>query len=302
MATRRQPGEDPLDRAARRRQPVSLPARHQTVRYWFARSRNEVRRARRASHRVAGTVREMTKDIGAQYLCSICDEMHPVRDAAYYSHRHATLGETARKRKPISQEERDAQPRKPVAPPERRPSKTKELARNRGPKHPDDNVVDLGKRRQRAKTHGRWPAITKDLEDQMAGRPRRSGTNGSGTGGGASGGVAPSSTAAAVLQSFQAWAEHQPANVEELRADMLGMEAVFGMVADVIHTKAAGLVARRIHPEVAKPIDAVADGMADLRTLFSQAYVNFEKIYEGILAYHREQQHKPDESMFKTGS
>lgn len=136
----------------------------------------------------------------------------------------------------------------------------------------------------------------------MAGRPRRSGTSGSGTGGGASGGVAPSSTAAAVLQAIHAWAEHQPANVEELRADMLGMEAALGQAADAIHTKAAGLVARRIHPEVARPIDQAADGLADLRVLFSQAYVNFEKIYEGVLAYHRNEQHKPDESMFKTGS
>lgn len=299
METRKQPGEHPLDRAARLRQPVSLPSRQQKVRYWFARSRNEVRRARRAKHLVAGTVREMTKDIGAQYLCPICDQMHPVRQAVYHNHRHAALGETARKRKPIPQNERDTQPRKP--PPPRRPSKVKELAR-KGLRHPDDdNVVDLGKRRQR-RTRGRWPAITKDLEDQMAGRPRRSGTNGNGSGGGASGGVAPSSTAAAVLQAIQAWAEHQPANVEELRADMLGMEAALGQAADAIHSKAAGLVARRIHPEVAKPIDMAADGLADLRTLFSQAYVNFEKIYEGRLQYEREQQYKPDESMFKTGS
>jgi hypothetical protein len=298
------PGEHKYDRQERLRQPVKVPAKGKGTRnqsrYWWARSRNGWRRWRRARYGTAERARRATAWMGAEYECVVCHRRVLYRHAERHNWQHAAMGETARKLKPISPEERAQQ--RPTTPVPRQPSATKAKAKAQktggAPVPPPDpkppaTVTPITKRRP-------WQRPVDDLEDDMAGRPRRSGTNGSSAGGGGTPGVAASSPAAAFLNGVKAWCEYRPETVSDLRAHLLGMDAAMGQAADLFHQFAAeAIVATKIHPAVAQPIDAAADDVAAIRHRFSEAYARFEAIYADRLAYERStDKPKPDEKIF----
>jgi hypothetical protein len=300
------------DELEKKRQPLSVPRKSKKLlarwkRRWVL-TRNGVRRVRRVKHGIQMRARKFSNYIGEQYQCSICGEMVNTRHGNEHNWKHEMAGETSShpKRRPPP---RTTEPGSTPAPPApRRPSKVKNEAKKKGrwlPHPGGDEIPDSGtppKRRLRrttvtdiqdapSATRRAWDDNIKEMQKDMA-------ANGNGTKQGAKG-VAASGSAAAVVKAFESWANTETTTVAELKAHLLAMDAALGASVDVINNYASQqIIGRKIHPIVAQPISAAAEAMASIRHFFTEAYINFERIYADRLSYERQQGVKPDDKMF----
>lgn len=304
----RPPGEHKLDHQERKRQKLAVPPKSQPIRHYLVQLVNGWRLFRRARYRTARYSASAFAWVGEEYECPICHRMVLLRQADRHNREHRNRMEKPQKLKPLSADERAQQPRpEPV----RKPGKVKQqavVARQpaaptpiparskwsrwkKPPATPDDPP---------SKTRQSWQEPIENLESNMTGRPRRNGTaNGSSGADGGGGGVPASSAAAAFLKAVQAWCETDCETVADMKAHYLGMDAAVGAAADMLHQHAAQMiVAKKIHPGVAAPIDAAADDWAANRHYFSEAYIRFEQIYADRLSYARSNVSKPDEKIF----
>lgn len=282
---------------------VQVPSRKRYPYRWaVARTRNGWRRGRRVRRFVGSGLNW----VGGSYICRVCHREVPFRRANDHNRMHRARMETPEKLKPISPEERSRRPgqRPPPDPAPRQPSQAKYGPTPTPP--PDGQSGQFGRKKIHKQTDGngnkpkkvdkrrKYRGTTDAIGDDMAG-------NGNGGAGGQTPGVPSSSAAGAFLNGVKVWCEFQPQTVTELRDHLLAMDAAMGMAADYFHQFGAqAIVARRIHPAVAQPIDAAASDIAAMRHYFSQAYYRFEQIYADRLAYERDQNKpKPDEGLWK---
>jgi hypothetical protein len=283
----------PVPHKASKRMPRHI--RHNARRN-LVRVANAKRAAHRTARRTGRRIRNTTNWLGATYVCQICQRTVRFREADHHNAMHATLGHRYRPPTPLSEGEREAYLRQKEAERDaaraaqgvvdRAPSPTKQKAlakttdRPAQPAPPSRTggnpsaTVPPGASVTRRLWH---PKIT-GLGDDMA-----NGRNG-----------AASTPAAAVIKAHEGWADTPLTTVVDLKAHLLGMDAAWGKSADVIHSYAAQqLVARGVHPLVAKEIDNAAEALAAGRHFFTQGYLVFERVYADRLAYERDQQHKP---------
>lgn len=291
---------------ATKKQPVPYKAskrtpkrrRHNTKRN-VVRLGNKARAARRAARSTSRAIRNATNWAGAYYECRICRQPVRHRDADNHNLMHATLGHRPEPRTPLTDAEREEQRRRrdadraqqPVPPRTPSPTKAAVLAQ---PSEPGSINQNNGV----TETPGR-PSQTLPPDASPTRRawgPRIDGGNMAGRNGNG-GGAGP---AGAIVKANQAWAETEVPTVTALKDHLLAMDAAQGQVADAWKTFGSRLVAQRVHPAVAKPIEQAADELAALRTKFTEAFVAFEKIYADRLAHERNVNaaHKPDDSMF----
>lgn len=275
-------GESKQARADRLRKPVRVPGKR-GARRRIAQVRNGVRRVRRVRHKVAGRAAQATNWIGGTFLCKVCGAEVPYRRADAHNFLHAQ----AKEKEWLAKQAKKADPAAPPLP--REPSKTKQQGqfdKNKIDKQTDAN----GKKIKKVDKRRRYRRETDGIGDDMAGRTRRPGTNGT-----------PSSQhAAAVLAAITAWAEYDPPTVADLRAHLLSMDAALGGAAAPLNGFAGRLVQRKFHPVVAQPIDQAAEAIAGIRHYFTEAYARFERVYADRLSYERNQDAaaKPDDSLF----
>jgi ribosomal protein L37AE/L43A len=249
-------------RAEELRKPVKVPSKG--ARRQIARVRNGVRRARRVRHKVGQRV----GSVGAVYRCSICEAEVPVRRAEAHNWQHRVARENARNFK-----KRQEQARRDAPPLPRDPSQTKQKAaagsskKLAGLKDPS-----TGKKIKKVDKRRKYRRESDAIGDDMAGRTRRP-----------SNGTPASQHAAAVA---------------ELRAHLMSMDAALGQAVGPLNGFAARMVQRRIHPVIAQPIDQAAEALGGIRHYFTEAYSRFERIYADRLAHERNQEYKPDDSLF----